>query len=179
MKSFIKKTLLAVILLIYIGAPAQETALDTLKVKDVAELKVSETERIIDKYGGKIVDGFNYAVESVTPVAEQGFKIAVRLQLADGLAHILPLIFFFVFLSRYRKEYNRIDTILMSSEDLPGKYLSYKPVWNESNASFQLILYLIFTIVMGVLACKYTMYGITHLIAPEWFAIQDILTLIK
>lgn len=51
------------------------TAIDTtLSVQ--TPIKAQEVERLVDKYGGKIVEGFNSLVEKTTPVAKEGFKIA-------------------------------------------------------------------------------------------------------
>src|SRR5690554_3395803 len=74
--------------------------------------KISETERIIDKYGGKIAESFNSIVEKITPVAEEGFKLAVRLQIAKGIASLLPLVLFIISVYLFSKEYNRIDGLL-------------------------------------------------------------------
>ena len=116
---------------------------------------ITQTERIIDKYGGQIKQEFNNLMESVTPIATEGFEMVVKLQIAKGVGMLTPIviccILFILFIIELNKDKN---------ED--------------------------FIIVLGigagifVIAAIFSTYnGILHLMAPEWFAIKDILELIK
>ena len=141
-------------------------------------IKITNTEHIVDKYGGKIVEGFNSVVKKITPVAEKGFEIAVRKNIAEGIVSILPLVFFILFLYLFSKEYTRIENIL-NSDNVPCQYDSRKGVFDENNITAPLLLYL-FLIILLLIVSSFTIYnGITHLIAPEWYAIEDIFNLIK
>lgn len=151
-----------------------ETAKDSVQQPTTAQ----EVERLVDKYGGKIVDGFNTVVEKATPVAEQGFKIAVRLNIAHGVTCMLPLIFFFLFMYWFKEEYNRLDNILKSNDVPSSMDYRYGPM-GDDNCTPKLIMSLIATIIMFILACVLTVDGIKHLIAPEWYAIKDIIDLFK
>lgn len=144
---------------------------DTLNTK-----QISETERIIDKYGDKIVNSFNSFAEKTLPIAEDGFKIIVKLQIAKGLINLIPLIAFIIFIILVHKEYNRL-LHLLNQEEVPS-YMDrdYGP-FGEDNISFPLLLYLIITIVLGLLSLFTTNSGFLYLIAPEWFAIKEIINL--
>ena len=122
--------------------------------------KITETERIIDKYGGVIIDGFNKTVEQVTPVAEEGFRIAVKLQIAKGVVGILPPFIFIIFAILFVRQYKIEDDF------------SYNP-------TVLAIAYFIGTFLFFITSCFTINTGITHLIAPEWFAIKEIINLVK
>ena len=137
---------------------------------------ISETERIVDKYGEKLAQGFSSFMESATPVAQEGFKIVVYLQLAKGVSYLLPLIFFILSVILFKNEYNRIENIL-KSDNVPNFYNGNYGPFDESNINIKIIIYLIITIVSAIIAVITTTDGLTHLIAPEWFAIKEISTL--
>ena len=144
-------------------AAADTSAVDTTTVVE-PPTKTQEVERLVDKYGGKIVDGFNSIVEKATPIAKDGFKVAVKLQIAKGVAGLLPLIltvFFIVYCFKFNKD----------------------AIWRHdgpSNASAVLVIvFAIIAIIIGLFAISSTYNAILYLIAPEWFAIQDIINLLK
>lgn len=138
----------------------------------------SDVERLVDKYGGKVQESFNNFVERATPVAEEGFKIAVRLQFAKGLAWVLGILISVMLLSVYLKEYNRISTILNSGNVPKNMSASYGP-WDEDNCTFILIFSGIGFGIMTILSLAFAYSGMTHLIAPEWYAIVEIINLFK
>jgi hypothetical protein len=135
-------------------------------------------ERLIDKYGGKISEGFNNVVEKTTPVAKEGFYIAVKLNIAHGIGLLLPLLFFFIFGYIFIKEYNRINNLL-NSDNIP-RYMNknYGPM-EDGNSSPLLWISLVSTCILFSFALFSTISGIKHLIAPEWYAIKDIIELFK
>ncbi len=139
---------------------------------------ISNTERIIDKYSGKVVEGFNNVVEKAVPIAKQGFETAVRLQIAKGIANLLPLIFFLFFLYSSNKEYDRINTIL-SSDNIPKHMDQKNGPFDEDNITPRLIIYFIIALILGILSLFTTYTGITHVVAPEWYAIKEIIKLFK
>jgi hypothetical protein len=124
----------------------------------------TQTERVIDKYGGKIADQFNKLIENTTPLAIEGFNIVVKLQIVKGIFNLLFPIFmvtcWFIFLKYYKiaKNDNHHDWI-------DGKYGNIALVF--------LILSIILTLFTPF--CLYN--GITQLVVPEWFAIKEILNL--
>ncbi len=125
---------------------------------------VTQAERIIDKYGGKIIDGFNKAVENVTPYAEEGFKMAVRLQIAKGIIGFTPLLALIpaiLGLRLSRKNDIEFDTYEMNN-------------WALLN-----IISWIAVAVFCAISIWSIPYGIKHLIAPEWFAIKEIMELVR
>lgn len=169
-----KNIFLLVVLLFSTVVLSQEQPIDSL----VTESKISETERIVDKYGGKIVEGFNRVVEGVAPVAEEGFKIAVKLQIAKGIVYTLPIVLFFTFLSLTMKEYNRINNIL-NSDNIPSNMnKNFGPI-SDDNVTFVFVTYAILTSLLLFASFGTTFSGVQYLVAPEWFAIKDIIELVK
>lgn len=141
-------------------------------------VNISTTERLIDKYGGKIAESFNSLVEKATPVAEEGFKLAVRLQIAKGIVNLLPIVIAIIFSILLKKEYMRISTIL-SQKEIPYHMDRNNGPFDEDNQTIMLIGYTIGAFGFAILALFTTYSGITHLIAPEWYAIKDIIELFK
>jgi hypothetical protein len=135
-------------------------------------------ERLIDKYGGKISEGFNNVVEKTTPVAKEGFYIAVKLNIAHGIGLLLPLLFFFIFGYIFIKEYNKIENILKSDNIPRHMSKNHGPMEND-NTTPLLIISLVAIVILSVVSLFTTMPGIKHLIAPEWYAIKDIIELFK
>lgn len=142
---------------------------DTTSVSDTSTSistnpSISEAERIVDKYGGKIVEGFNSLVQKATPVAKEGFKMAVKLQIAKGIGRLIPIFMFFLFL-----------------------FLAFKfskgSTWNregpENDKAVLTIISGIISVIMFIVSCFTTYSGILYLMAPEWFAIKDIIELLK
>lgn len=132
----------------------------------ITEDKITETERIIDKYGGKIVDGFNNVVSTVTPIAEEGFKIAVRLQIAKGIGYLLPTIFFIILILFRTRGFNIMKWLTSLK----------KEQWIETPGPTFVVLGLLCYLAVCVTTLD---NALLYLIAPEWFAIQDIISLVK
>lgn len=148
----------------------------------VKEIEVSETERLVDKYGGAIVSSFNKLVTSATLMAEEGFKMAVKLQIAEGICSLLPFIFFILFSYLFYKEYFRMYNILKDPEENKNKYKMYNfqySVMHEDNVSFLLIITMLFAILFFILSIIFTSGGVMRLIAPEWYAIKEIIQLLN
>lgn len=132
----------------------------TSRAQDSTKTTISEIERVVDKYGEKIADGFISTMETAKPVAKEGFKVVVKLQFAKGIANLLPLLIFIISVISITK--------LWGTEHL-----------NNKDISAVGFIWLTLLIISFVLAIFDTYSGITHLIAPEWFAIKEIITLMK
>ena len=137
---------------------------------------LDKTEKMIDKYGAKIADGFSTAMEKATPVAKEGFQALVMYQVAHGIGCLVPLVLLFVFIILCTKEYKRIETIL-SSDKVPSYMDRHKDPYD--NCTISLLVYTILGILSGVLAVFFTYSGIVHILAPKWFAIKDVIDLVK
>ena len=146
-----KKLILFIILLIPTITFSQKDSLD-----------ITETERIIDKYSEKISQSFEQGLEKVTPVAERGFEIAVRLQIARGLSYLLVPIFTVIFLIIFYKNYK-----------IAREYSDYS--WTEGKGGTIGVISLIIGSCGLISSIPAIYYGISLLIAPEWFAIKEII----
>ena len=139
---------------------------------------ISNTERLIDKYGSKVINGFDTIVKKATPVAEQGFSIAVKKNIAEGISKLLPIVLFVIFLILTIKEYRRIALLLESDKVPKHMKVNYGP-FDEDNVSGILVIYMIITSILFIASLFFTISGVMHLIAPEWYAIEDIIELFK
>ena len=157
-----KKFITILVLLLSLQSYTQ-SALDSIP-------NITETERIIDKYGSKISDGFNKMVEGVVPMAEAGFTMVVKLKFVEGIIMLLPLLFAIIFLILFKKEYNKLYNEI--------KDQTYSNVFDEDNITAFIIIYLILFGLFTSIAIFTTYTAITHIFIPEWFAIKEILNLI-
>ena len=117
-------------------------------------------------------------MESAKPFVKEGFQTVVMLQIAKGIGYLLPLILFIIFLILMINEYKRIDNILKSDNVPEHMNNRYGPT-GESNVTPIFILYLIFSAILFLASLTFTFDGITHIIAPKWFAIKEIIELLK
>jgi hypothetical protein len=148
----------------------------TINAQTETEEPITETERIVDKYGGQIIDGFNEVIRNVTPYAEEGFNMVVNLQIAKGIGNLLPTILLFIFIIIFRNEYYRIDNIL-KSDNIPQHMDKRYGVIAEENSTLILWLSLATCILLFIISL-FTIYdGVLKLIAPEWYAIKEIIEL--
>lgn len=156
-----KKFLFMVLMLPLITLANDSTSV----ISEITNVDETQAERIIDKYGGKIVEGFNNFAEKATPYAEEGFKVVVKLQIAKGIAGLIPPVTCIILLILIFK-FNK------------------KAVWDNHDSPINLyaIVQLIFGIlaaIMFIIALFSTYNAILHLIAPEWYAIKEIIDLLK
>tara|TARA_R110000796_G_scaffold146955_3_gene263698 strand:- start:4153 stop:4641 length:489 start_codon:yes stop_codon:yes gene_type:complete len=150
------------------------------QAKDSTSINASEVERIVDKYTGKAVEGFNSVVDKITPSAEKGFEVAVKLQIAKGVTNLLPLFAFLFFLLLFNLEHKDISDILdKGKENGPSRYNYNGGPFYRENASVKLIIYLTFTVILFIVTLFSIADGILHLMAPEWYAIESIIQLFK
>lgn len=121
---------------------------------DSISVNTTQAERIIDKYTGRISEAFEEGLNKITPVAEQGFEIAVKLQIAKGITASIPIIMFIIcfiwMLIAHKKHGVGQDDSFLSE---------------------------ITTIVFFIVSVFTVYTAITRLVAPEWFAIKEIIGL--
>jgi len=131
----------------------------------VSQENITEAERIIDKYGGGAVNAFKESVEKLTPLAEQSFNMVVKLQIAKGIGMLLPAFLIIILAICMPFIYKKSEWTNRGDPD-------------NGMAIFQIITW-VFTGIL-VIVSFFTVYsGILHLIAPEWFAVQEIFNLVK
>lgn len=130
----------------------------------MTNVNVTEVERIVDKYGEKAIDGFNNLVDKVSPTAVQGFEYVVQLQIAKGIGMLLPILIFFVCL-----------IVLLNIRN--DKWVTKDT--DTTITGIVGITSLIIGLFSIIMSFVYTYDGILHLLAPEWFAIKEIIELIK
>lgn len=142
------------------------------------QIKVTEAERIIDKYAEKTFEGFNEVVKTITPTAKEGFKIVVKKNIAIGIVYLFPLILVVIFFKLLVKEYKDITKII-NGDNVPYHMSNVHGPLNEHNISFLLVTYIILFTISALITIFTFDIAITHLIAPEWYAIKDIIELFK
>lgn len=129
---------------------------------DSLNVSITQAERIIDKYTGEITNAFEKGLERITPVAEQGFEIATKLQFSKGIAYLLllpsTLMLGFLFIKYYK--------IAKDSSDYD---------WTDGDYGTPAVVLLIFSCIGLIGSIFATYHGLTHVIAPEWFAIKEII----
>ena len=154
---------LVTILLILVSLNSYTQILDSIP-------NTTETERIIDKYSDNIINGFNTVIEKVTPLAEDGFKVVVKLQFIKGVVYLLPLVFAIIFLILFKKEYNTIYERIKDNNYNDN-------VFDGDNVSAFIVIYLILFSLFTITSLFSTYDALTHIFVPEWFAIKEIINL--
>ena len=140
----------------------------------VSEGTLTETERIIDKYSSNISDAFTNGVEKVLPFAEDAFNMVVKLQIAEGIVRLLPILIFFISFRLFNTENKRIRK-LIEDEGSRNKYDN--STFNVPNVTPQMIIYFVITILSGIGTIFLTYGGLVRIIVPEWFAVKEIIHL--
>ncbi len=140
-------------------------AQDTTKIQDpfITEAGLEKTDEIISKYADGIRDAFNEGMEHAVPVAKDGFELMVRYEIAIGITYLMPLLFFIVFFSMcivYAK----------------------KSEWRKYEIDFEGVMCMI----LGTVSCIALIItmctigeAVLHLLAPEYYAIKDIIAMFK
>lgn len=158
MKKFI------IILLLSCFAFYSKAQVDSLVIENV---NVTEAERIIDKYSDKIYDGVSTIAEKLTEPAQEVFGYVVFLQIAKGIGMLLPIPLVFIFSFLFLMFYKKVEW-------------SYNSPTAETTGVFTLSI--VFGVMAGVsiiIAFCTTYTGLLHLLAPEWYAIKEIVGLIQ
>lgn len=136
-------------------------------------IQITETERIIDKYGSEVINKFNSLIDTATPMAEQGFEMIVKLQIAKGITLLLPALFCLIFIIMFSAEYKTVQKKIQEDDNT---YTYYGP-FSEEYINIFLIFYISAAIILFLISL-FTFYdALLHLMAPEWHAIKEILNL--
>lgn len=153
------KQLVLVVMMLFIGM-----TINAQVVQDSTAIKISEAERLIDKYGGSAIKKFDETVEKITPFAEQGFEIATKLQFAKGIAYLLVIPFMFIFWILFHIYYHK--SLKGGNKD-----------WTDNDYGAFALCFLVLSLCTTIGAIPALYHGLIHVIAPEWFAIKEILNL--
>lgn len=125
----------------------------------------SETERLIDKYSDKIADSFSNAVSSITPIAEDGFKVMVSLHFVSGFQLLLVVIALTIlslyFIIQFQKHINEKD----SCGD-----------WGGTKTVFFFLSLISIIVLISVLV---GVPILSKLIVPEYYALKELISFIK
>jgi len=159
-------TLITIALLFGISTYSQSKETIVLNNTDTVEVEIGEAERIVDKYTDKITNGFNGLFEKVAPYAEQGFRFVVKLKIAEGVAYLFVVLFSFFFWSNFVKYYK------IAKEDTFAD-------WPAGKYGGLAVILLVFSIITTIATPFCLYHGLTLVIAPEWFAIKEIIELVK
>jgi len=134
-----------------------QTAPDTV-------VTTTEVERIIDKYSEKVYNTLTTLITQLKGPAEYIFKSAIKVNIAKGIVNLIPFIIFipcFILFLYYVKA---------------GRWC------DGDTANYQAVL----SIIMGIISLGLLIAGIVcicsaipYLVSPEWYAIQDIMHLIR
>lgn len=139
---------------------------------------LDKTEKLVDKYSAKVAKVFISTLETAKPVAKEGFRAIVLYQVAKGIGYLIPIFLFFLFLILCRLEYKRILKLLSSENPPAYLHIEYSP-FDERNISSYAVCTFICTVICAVLALFCTYNGIIHIIGAKWFAIKEIIEVIK
>ena len=163
------KRIITICMLLLISITYSQESQEVLE----STIQTTEVERIVDKYSSKIAESFSTFMETAAPLAQEGFIVVVNLQIAKGIVMLLPLLAFIIFMYLSFREYNKTAAEL-KQENIP-EYLNarYGPL-DESNVNIKVLGTFILAGITFIMACLSTLDGVTHLIAPEWYAILEI-----
>ena len=102
----------------------------------------------------------------VRKVDQEAFNYAVNLSKAEGIAKLLPVASFCIFLllSLNRYKYARKNNIT---------------VINDKEIDYLWAMHMCMVVFSGFGVLAFTYSGILHLFAPEWFALKEILKIPK
>ena len=163
-----------IVLMFALTASLTAFAQDTTSVSN----NITEAERIVDKYAAKVTTAVTNIVAELEEPAKEVFRITVKLKIAQGIAYMLVLvatiIYFYIFNIQYKKgneywkDYNQAK--------LNSYY--YKD-WSDAPNFGISMIFLILGVIFAFASVFATYWGILHLIAPEWFAIQELVELVK
>lgn len=164
MKKIIVITLMAIAVVFTSCCPntcAAQTVDSTLTELSVDGIQVTEAERLLDKYAGKMYEGAVEIAEAISGPAKEAFDYVVMLQIAKGIGMLIPLLLFIISLT----------VILITATRFECN--------EESVGGVVCMAFIVIGALSLVLSFFTTYDAVLHLIAPEWFAIKEIMALIK
>ena len=139
---------------------AEETKNDNTQV--ISEQNISTAERIIDKYSEKMYETFSELAQNLKGPAKEAFGYMVKKEIAQGYVFMIPLVGFLL-------------TLLL------GIIIIYSSIRHDGNEALEAIgaSALVASAIFLAISIFTTGSGIMYLIAPEYYAIQDIFELLK
>lgn len=144
-----------------------------IPIVDNVTVTTTETERIIDKYADKVYNGISDVTAALKEPAAKVFGYVVKLNIAKGIALLLLLplaigcwIWFYI-------SYSRISNKLKNIAEYTNK------TWSDVDGGSMAVISLVVSLATSFGSIFSTYWGILYLIAPEWFAIKDIIELIN
>ena len=167
-------------------------AVDTEQIKDTivsvatkSAEQLSTTERIVDKYSGKLMGVITSLAESLQVPVEHVYKVLVLQQVAEGISGILPLLGLIICIIMLKSQYNNVGWSDSSfyNEDWEGETNAEKKVkWREKQFSHRSILFIATSLICSVffIITLHTLSdSIIQIVNPEYGAIQEIFELVK
>lgn len=153
-----KHVLLTILLAIGLCSFAQQDSIN------IDTIKISETERIIDKYSGKIGDAIQALADQLEQPVEFVWECVVKQHFLEGIVNFSFIVFFIISLLLF---INSMKTKGWKDNDTPNAHGVVSAVF--AVASFILL----------IMTFAYFGDAITQTFNPEYHAIQDIFDLIK
>jgi hypothetical protein len=148
------------------------------QVDTTDSVKITQAERIIDKYSNKVYHTVTEIVDDLKGPAKEMFNYVVKLEIIKGFGMLLPLFFAIIFLILIVSEYKRISNIL-NSTNVVNTFNKREGPLHEDNITPQMIIYLVSFIFMAIVSLFSTYDGVLHLFAPEWYAVKEIIGIIN
>lgn len=152
-------------------ADAKETVQTAKEAVNETHETISSAERIIDKYSEKFYNGVSEIVEGLKGPAETVFKSVVRLQIAKGIGMLLILIPTIIFWIVFARLYPKVQTYCDGGH-------GYR-TWDEAPWGVMTIVALVAGIIFTIGSVFAVYHGLLRVFAPEWFAIMEIVQLVK
>lgn len=156
----------------------------------VDSVTIGETERIIDKYSEKVFSSISGVVESLEAPTKMVFESVVRLQIARGVGLILfTILSIIVVLIGFHRigvgvkllektniiiHKNNLEILEKESVD------NSQPALSKDHNSLLELGYAVLGVGSGlfIISLFSLYYGILYLMAPEWFAIKELIDLV-
>jgi len=127
---------------------------------------IHEVERLIDKYSDKTNEGISNMFDKLSKPMKKVYSYSIKLQYVKGFMNVsypfFAIIMFFLFLKYYKiaKDSNKND-------------------WIQGKFGGLSLMLLIFFVILGILAVVGVHIGVLQLTSPEYFAIKDMIRLLK
>lgn len=155
-----------------------ETIENTKETVQTAKETVAEThetittaERVIDKYTDKFYSGVSDIVEGLKGPAETVFKSVVMLQIAKGVGMLLILLPTIIFWIVFARLYPKVHDYFENAHGWTS--------WDEAPWGVMTIISLVAACALTIGSVFSVYHGLLHVFAPEWFAIMEIVQLVK
>lgn len=132
--------------------------------ESIETTKLSETERVIDKYLDKTGDVIESLAEKLKVPAGHVYEILVRQQIVKGLTLIVAVVILAVL--------TLLSFLLLKSRH------NFKREWYLQNTEGYWFLFILLAIALLIFLVLFMTTGIPSLINPEYGAIKEILSIL-